>query len=67
MSNIKSFGTSVKTAYMVFIQLFGAVFDKLYLDSNVPMSKHVRHRHWFEHFEKNGNHKDIKFLKLVAK
>lgn len=56
-----------KTAYHLYMQLLGSMFDKQYLDLNVPMSKLVSHSNWFEHLLTIGNHKGIKILEIGSR
>lgn len=68
MSNINKIGKkSAITAYRIYMRLFESLFDKFYLDPNVPMSKLVSHSKWFEYLLKIGNHKGIKILEIGSR
>ena len=68
MPRIKQFGKKVAMAtHSIQARLFGSVFDKLFLDPAVPMSKLVGHSSWFEYLVKIGNHRDIKILEIGSR
>ena len=68
MGNIKAFGKKTAiTAYRMYMRFVGSVFDKRYLDPNVPMSQLVSHRRWFEYLVKIGNHTGIKILEIGSR
>lgn len=68
MSSVNLIGKKIlMTIYKNIVGPFGHIFDRIYLDPDVPISKTIKHSNYMQYLTDIGNHNGIRILEIGSR